>query len=311
MDMQLILGPGRAEPPSGAADALTGAYAVLRASTLASIRAPHTRRAYGKALDDLFRFAAGRPLNRELLLQFQASMEGLAAPTVNLRLAAVRTMVREASRNGWIAPDEAARLTSVPNFPERGTRLGNWLTREQARELLRVPDRATLLGQRDYLVLGFLLGCGLRRAELAALDVGSLGMREGRWVIPDLRGKGGRLRTVAVPAWLREAVERWQREAEVGEGPLLRRMGKGGRVLEQGLGVDSIRLIVLSAARAIGFPGIAPHDLRRTCARLCRESGGELEQIRFLLGHSSIQTTERYLGSQQQLALAVNDRIGL
>jgi len=49
------------------------------------------------------------------------------------------------------------------------------------------------------------------------------------------------------------------------------------------------------------------HDLRRTCAKLCRESGGDLEQIKFLLGHSSIQTTECYLGSGQEIAVAVND----
>ena len=56
---------------------------------------------------------------------------------------------------------------------------------------------------------------------------------------------------------------------------------------------------------------LAPHDMRRTCAKLCRESGGDLEEIQFLLGHASIQTTERYLGSRQNLKEAVNDRLGL
>src|SRR5438552_11633096 len=56
---------------------------------------------------------------------------------------------------------------------------------------------------------------------------------------------------------------------------------------------------------------VAPHDLRRTCARLCHEAGGELEQIQFLLGHVSVQTTERYLGCKQRFRNAVNDRIGL
>jgi integrase len=56
---------------------------------------------------------------------------------------------------------------------------------------------------------------------------------------------------------------------------------------------------------------VAPHDLRRTCARLCHASGGELEQIQFLLGHVSVQTTERYLGCKQRIRSAVNDRIGI
>jgi integrase len=54
---------------------------------------------------------------------------------------------------------------------------------------------------------------------------------------------------------------------------------------------------------------VAPHDLRRTCARLCRDAGGELDQIQFLLGHISVRTTERYLGCKQKLRDAVNDRI--
>jgi integrase len=59
------------------------------------------------------------------------------------------------------------------------------------------------------------------------------------------------------------------------------------------------------------FGKLSPHDLRRTCAKLCRKAGGELEQIQLLLGHASVQTTERYLGTEQNLASAVNDAIGL
>src|SRR5271154_2364547 len=61
-------------------------------------------------------------------------------------------------------------------------------------------------------------------------------------------------------------------------------------------------------ARQAGIANLAPHDLRRTCARLCHDCSGELEQIRFLLGHASVQTTERYIGSKQKLQNAVNDR---
>jgi integrase len=68
---------------------------------------------------------------------------------------------------------------------------------------------------------------------------------------------------------------------------------------------------VLGYARQLGIANLAPHDLRRTCAKLCRASGGELEQIQLLLGHASIQTTEQYLGTRQNLVEAVNDRLGL
>ena len=68
---------------------------------------------------------------------------------------------------------------------------------------------------------------------------------------------------------------------------------------------------VHDAAASLGIAKLAPHDLRRSCARLCHVAGGELEQIQFLLGHVSIQTTERYLGCKQKLRQAVNDRLGL
>jgi integrase len=64
-------------------------------------------------------------------------------------------------------------------------------------------------------------------------------------------------------------------------------------------------------AKSFGVAKLAPHDLRRTCARLCHASGGELEQIQFLLGHVSVRTTERYLGCKQGIRSAVNDRIGI
>jgi hypothetical protein len=69
--------------------------------------------------------------------------------------------------------------------------------------------------------------------------------------------------------------------------------------------------IVKDSAHRIGVAKLAPHDLRRSCARLCQEAGGEPQQIQMLLGHVSIQTTERYLGSKQRIRCAVNDRIGI
>jgi len=69
--------------------------------------------------------------------------------------------------------------------------------------------------------------------------------------------------------------------------------------------------VVKDCANKAAIENLAPHDLRRTCARLCRDAGGELDQIQFLLGHVSVQTTERYLGCKQRLKNAVNDRIGI
>ena len=179
---------------------LTAAERQLRQMVVDAVAAPTSKAAYGHALDQLFAFASGRPLSRALLNEWRSSMEGLAASTINVRLSAVRRPVAEARHAGMLDAEEAARLTDVPNIRERGTRLGNWLTKEQARELLAVPDRQTLKGKRDYVILGLLVGCALRRRELASLDVTEIQMRENRWVIVDLRGKGGRVRTRRRPA---------------------------------------------------------------------------------------------------------------
>jgi Phage integrase family len=69
--------------------------------------------------------------------------------------------------------------------------------------------------------------------------------------------------------------------------------------------------VVKGCCERAGLEHIAPHDLRRTCAKLCHTSGGELEQIQFLLGHASVQTTERYLGCKQNLGHPVNDLFDL
>lgn len=79
----------------------------------------------------------------------------------------------------------------------------------------------------------------------------------------------------------------------------------------KGLTQNVVWYVVSSCCEKAGLEHIAPHDLRRTCAKLCHDSGGELEQIQFLLGHASVQTTERYLGCKQNLGSPVNDRFNL
>ena len=207
--------------------------------------------------------------------------------------------------------DGLVRLTDVPNVRQTGTRLGNWLTREQAKELLAVPDRSKLKGKRDYVIIALLVGCALRRQELASLKIEDIQLREGRWVIIDLRGKGGRIRTVAVPIWVKQGIDAWIAAAEIDKGRLLRPLSKSGKMVGDELGDWAIWSVVEQSSKQIGIEHFGAHDLRRTCAKLCRKNGGDLEQIKFLLGHSSIQTTERYLGSEQEIAVAVNDNLGL
>jgi integrase len=116
---------------------------------------------------------------------------------------------------------------------------------------------------------------------------------------------------VPVPLWSKQFLEAWLRHSGVSEGRVFRRVSKVGKRQEAGVTANVVWYAVKRCARQAGIPNLAPHDLRRTCARLCHDCSGELEQIRFLLGHASVQTTERYIGSKQKLQDAVNDRFGI
>jgi integrase/recombinase XerD len=286
----------------------------IRGLVLDSVRSGHTRRVYGKGLDEFFRWheRAGRPgLNKAGVQAFRADLERreLAASTINVYLSAIRKLAQEAADNLLLPTERAAGVARVAGLRQAGVRAGKWLTPDEASALLLAPEPTRLKGIRDRAVLALLLGCGLRRAELAGLTIDSLQTRDGRWVLPDLRGKGQRLRTVPVPGWVKTILDTWTERAGIREGPLFRSMNKGGRFRGEAITEDAVWNLVRQYGAAIGHPTLAPHDLRRTCAKLCRASGGDLEQIQFLLGHASITTTERYLGSRQNLQNAVNDRL--
>ena len=156
-----------------------------------------------------------------------------------------------------------------------------------------------------------LAGCGLRRGELLALRVDSIQSREEHWVIADLLGKAGHIRKVPIPSWVKVAIDEWKEAGCITEGALCRSINKTGRVWGTGMTPKGLWEVVRAAAKRARIEKLAPHDLRRSCARLCHLAGGELDQIQFLFGHVSIQTTQRRLGCKQKLRFAVNDQMGI
>ena len=165
--------------------------------------------------------------------------------------------------------------------------------------------------KRDYAMLAMLFGCGFRRSELVGLELDDIQMRQGHWAVVDLIGKGGHIRTVPIPNWVKAALDQWTRAAGVSEGKIFRAVARLGKVWGRGISQNVVWYVVRTCCEKAGLEHIAPHDLRRTCAKLCHDRGGELEQIQFLLGHASVQTTERYLGCKQNLGHPVNDLFDL
>ena len=236
---------------------------------------------------------------------------GLGAVSINVRITAVRKLAVEAADNGLLAPELANGITRVKGVASKGVRLGNWLSLRQAQALLNAPDIATMKGLRDRGIIAVLLGCGLRRSEVAALTMEHIQQRDGRWCIVDLLGKHGRVRTVPMPVWVKVAIDAWTALASVASGFVFRPVNRGDQTVGERLSEKVVWQLLRPYAEAAGVPGIAPHDCRRTAAKLCRAAGGELEQIQLLLGHASVQTTERYLGTKQDLVHAPNDGIKL
>src|SRR3954453_19108389 len=288
---------------------------LLIQSVLATVSSEKTRVAYQAALEESFGWTADRGdiLSKPLVETWRAALlaRGLSVSSVNQRLSAVRLLFRQAAERGALSAEEATRLGSVANLKQAGHRLGKWLTEGEAGKLLSVPDAHTRLGIRDRAILALLVACGLRRDELVRLEVRHLQLRDERWVLLDLQGKGRRVRTVPVPLWVKRLLDRWLAERGIRDGPLFRTLRKGGRLEDEVKPVseDLVYSLVRKAGAAIGHPDLTPHDLRRTCAKLCRKAGGDLEQLQLLLGPASIQTTERYLGTKQDLVQAVNDRV--
>ena len=196
-------------------------------------------------------------------------------------------------------------------LPQRGGRTGNWLTREEAQIWLNAPDVKTLKGLRDRAVLSVLIGCGRRRAEAALRSGSHIRQREGRWAIVDIVGKRDKMRTVPMPSWAKAAIDAWAFAARIDNGFLFRRVNKGGKLMGDRLTEQAVYNIVAGYAGQLEHSGIAPHDLRRTFAKLAHKGGSPIDQIQLSLGHDSIQTTEKYLGVEQDLSDAPCDHLGL
>jgi len=288
----------------------------LKALVLDSVSSPITKRVYNMALNEFMAWfqQAPRPgFTKATVSAWRVSLEErrLGSSSIIIRMSAIRKLAAEAADNGLLAPELAQGISRVKSVKSTGIRVGNWLSQRQAQALLSAPDTTTVGGLRDRAIIAVLLGCGLRRSEVAALTFAHVQQRDGRWCIVDLVGKHGRVRTAPMPAWVKVAIDAWTNASGVISGCVFRPVNRAGNVAGERLGEKVVWQMLRRYATEVGVPGIAPHDLRRTCAKLCRAAGGELEQIQLLLDHASVQTTERYLGTKQDLLHAPNDAIRL
>ena len=211
-----------------------------KTAVLNSLGSQESQRSYRFAIEDFITWYCSEPrlaFNKTVVLRYRLQLEArhLSASTINVRLAAVRRLAYEAADSGLLSPELAASIRRVKGPKKLGVRLGNWLTANQGKALLSVPAASSVRGKRDFAMLALLLGCGLRRSELVHLTIDHLQQREEHWAIIDLVGKGGHVRTVPIPAWVKKAIDIWSTTANIKAGKLFRCVNKTGSIWGRGI----------------------------------------------------------------------------
>lgn len=293
---------------------------VLRAIDLCPRLAPSTKAQYRKALGNFL--ATGANLGDADALADHArtlptSSRAFLKAAVKLVTEQMSTALKGQATPENVKSTQAAlyRLEALQVAIEvkasKGTKAHTWLTASEVKRLLATcgPD---LRGQRDKIVLALLVGAGLRRAEAAALifaDVILQPRGDKMRTCLQVMGKGSKSRVVPISDALANLVDQWAAIVG-GDGFILRSIDQTGAI-NGSLSSSGIFGIVRKRGAMIGKPDLAPHDLRRSYAQLGYDAGVPLTQISTLLGHSSVQTTQRYLNLSIDLETTASDFVPL
>ena len=276
----------------------------------------HTRRAYKRMTVDFLRWWQSRgkpPFCKDVVIEYRMELmkRGLSIASINLCINVIHRLARESLDAGLMSAVTANGILRVKGLKHAGRRSGNWLTLEQAEAMINAPEAITPMGIRDKAILACLIGAGLRRSELVNLTVENIQQREGRWCFVDILGKGNRVRTVPIPGWVKESIDVWLSTGRVHAGNVFYSLDRShARKPHTAMTGQAIYTAVRYYAKVLGIKA-QPHDLRRTFAKLSYKGGSDLVQIQSSLGHSSPETTLRYLGDCQNIQDAPADHLGL
>lgn len=193
----------------------------------------------------------------------------------------------------------------------KGTKAHIWLSPKQVEEITQLC-RNDLEGRRDWIVLGLLLGAGLRREEAATLTFGALKQQPTKdgnvRDVLQVKGKGAKDRVIPINATLARRLREWKEE--VGDGNIARSLGMG-KVVGESMSAVAIFQLVQKYGEKIGVPELAPHDCRRSFAQIGLDAGVPITQISVLLGHNNVSTTQKYLNLSLDLETTASDYVPL
>src|ERR1700680_1760935 len=218
-------------------------------AVLNSLGSPAPRRVYEYRIDQFIAWYCSESrlaFNRIVVARYRMHLEsrGLAASTINQQLAAVRRLAHEAADSGLLSPELAAGISRVKGVKQLGFRSGNWLSAGESSEVLKRACGDSMRAKRDNAMLALLFGCGFRRSELVGLEWDEIQMRQGHWAVVDLIGKGGHIRTVPIPEWVKAALDQWVVAARVTEGRIFRRVARAGKGGGEGISQNVVWYVV-------------------------------------------------------------------
>jgi site-specific recombinase XerD len=284
----------------------------LKELSTKAVGSAHSRRAYELAIEEFIAWSLedGKiRLTAKTLQEYQGylmqrtnpSGQPLAPSTVNVKMAAVRALVHSAATAEWITEqDEEQILKRLKSRPVQGRRQGHRMPLEDVKRCLQLPDRSKIQGKRDYAMLGLLFSCGLRRAELCSLEVKTIGKLGGGWALVDLLGKRRKVRSIPLEDPIKQGIDEWLAAAQITKGRIFRAIRKNGKPWGTGLDEEAVLRMVRRYAALVGHENFAPHDARRSCARIYYDAKAPLEQIKYMLGHDKLDTTAKYVNDEQK-----------
>jgi site-specific recombinase XerD len=267
--------------------------------------APGSRRTMRGSLESIARFVSGGEAGAEELawhrLRYQhtaairSALSGAYSPaTANKMLSALRGVLKECFRLGYIDAETYARASDIPSVRGSRAQRGRALSREELGELFGVcaGDEKVCRGARDAALLAVLYGSGLRRSEIVALDLSDYDRESGTLTVRSGKGNKGRISYAAGGA--DTAIEGWVRYRGEDDGPLFRPINKAGRVERRRMSDQAVLYILQRRAREAGLRSFSPHDLRRTFIGDLLDAGADIATVRHMAGHANVQTTARY-----------------
>jgi integrase len=277
---------------------------------------PSTKAQYIKAIDRLIE-ARVDPRNRDQLIRYASelptSSKSFLGSALNILYKDLANTLKASANRDNLA-DVQATLLNIEAMSEilkvsrpKGEKSHIWLTPEQVTQLTALPDRTTVQGRRDWIVLSLLL-CGLRREEVATITfdrVQKRPMTNGQLrTVLEVTGKGAKNRTVPIQPMIAKRLEEWR--AEVGDGLIARAVNKSGTV-NGSLSGKSVYSIVQKYGALIELPQLQPHDLRRTFAQAGWHGTHDLLLVMTQLGHEDPETTRDYLDLHVSLDTTISD----